>query len=510
MPGNGKGERGGVGALLATLRMVLGNPAVRGFLRQATKDEVCVYGDGEEVKGPILYHALASFAGEAVNCPLGARFLSGLIKSLLKLGIKVLKGREEEARDALKDPAVRRGITLVLKGIALYGITVPQKMPAPFLIVWNFTNLCNFRCKHCYQTAGRALPDELSLEEKLEVVAQLDRAGVAAVALSGGEPTIHPHFLPVIREISRRGMYPAVATNGWVFADKEKLLEAKRAGLRYVEVSVDSANPRKHDEFRGVEGAWERAIKALQNAAELGISHALAMTVTRFNYEEVPEVIDLADELGLQRIVFFNFIPVGRGKEIVKYDLTPEQREEFLRTIYKEMGKHKGLQIVSTAPQYARVTLQLSGGEEVSPAHFYVGNDPIVKSLAEFIGGCGAGRIYAAIQPEGTVTPCVFMPIPVGNVRQKEFREIWETSEVMLKLRERAKHVWGYCANCPYLNVCGGCRARAYAYFRDPLGPDPGCVLNKKYWEQVQEELGILTPKKAPVVTKLSVPGRSA
>ncbi len=495
MVSNGNGERGGVGALLATLRMVLGNPAVRGFLRQATRNEVCVYGDGEEVKGPILYHALASFAGEAVNCPLGARFLSGLIKSLLKLGIKVLKGREEEARDALKDPAVRRGITLVLKGIALYGITVPQKMPAPFLIVWNFTNLCNFRCKHCYQTAGRPLPDELSLEEKLEVVAQLDKAGVAAVALSGGEPTIHPHFLPVIREISRRGMYPAVATNGWVFADKEKLLEAKRAGLRYVEVSVDSANPRKHDEFRGVEGAWERAIKALQNAAELGISHALAMTVTRFNYEEAPEVIDLADELGLQRIVFFNFIPVGRGKEIVKYDLTPEQREEFLRMIYKEMGKHKGLQIVSTAPQYARVTLQLSGGEEVSPAHFYVGNDPIVKSLAEFIGGCGAGRIYAAIQPEGTVTPCVFMPIPVGNVRQKEFREIWETSEVMLKLRERAKHVWGYCANCPYLNVCGGCRARAYAYFRDPLGPDPGCVLNKKYWEQIREELEILTPE---------------
>ncbi len=495
MPENGEGERGGVGALLATLRMVLGNPAVRGFLKQATKNEVCIYKDGEEVSGPILYHALASFAGEAVNCPLGARFLSGLIKSLLKLGIKVLKGREEEARDALKDPAVRRGITLVLKGIALYGITVPQKMPAPFLIVWNFTNLCNFRCKHCYQTAGRPLPDELSLEEKLEVVAQLDRAGVAAIALSGGEPTIHPHFLPVIREISRRGMYPAVATNGWVFADKEKLLEAKRAGLRYVEVSVDSANPRKHDEFRGVEGAWERAIKALQNAAELGISHALAMTVTRFNYEEVPEVIDLADELGLQRIVFFNFIPVGRGKEIVKYDLTPEQREEFLRMIYKEMGKHKGLQIVSTAPQYARVTLQLSGGEEVSPAHFYVGNDPIVKSLAEFIGGCGAGRIYAAIQPEGTVTPCVFMPIPVGNVRQREFREIWETSEVMLKLRERAKHVWGYCANCPYLNVCGGCRARAYAYFRDPLGPDPGCVLNKKYWEQIQEELEILTPE---------------
>ena len=499
--GEGKGERGGVGALLATLRLVLGNPAVRGFLRQATRNEVCVYGDGVEVDEPILYHALASFAGEAVNCPLGARFLTGLIKSLLKFGVKVLKGREEEAREALRDPSVRRGLTLVLKGIALYGITVPQKMPAPFLIVWNFTNLCNFRCRHCYQTAGKPLPDELSLEEKLEVVAQLDRAGVAAVALSGGEPTIHPHFLPVIKEISRRGMYPAVATNGWVFADKEKLLEAKRAGLRYVEVSVDSVNPRKHDEFRGVEGAWERAIKALQNAVELGISHALAMTVTKFNYEEVPEMIDLAEELGLQRIIFFNFIPVGRGVEMVKLDLTPEQREAFMRMIYKEMTKRKNLQIITTAPQYARVTLQLSGGEEVAPTHFYVGNDPIVKSLAEFIGGCGAGRIYSAIQPDGTVTPCVFMPIPVGNVRQKEFREIWDTSEVLLKLRERSKHLWGHCAQCPYQNVCGGCRARAYAYFRDPLGPDPGCVLNKDYWEQVREELEILAKPQAPKLT---------
>ncbi len=485
----GRGKRGGVGALLATLRLVLGNRAVRGFLRSATKEVACTYGDGQELKAAVIHHALASFAGEEVRCPLGARFLSGIITSLLKLGVKMLKGREEEAREALKDPAVRRGITLVLKGIAEYGITVPQKMPAPFLVVWNFTNMCNFRCKHCYQTAGKPLPNELSLEEKLEAVAQLDRAGVAAVALSGGEPTIHPHFIPVVREISRRGMYPAVATNGWVFADKRRLKEAKEAGLRYVEVSVDSAKPEKHDAFRGVKGAWERAIKALQNAAELGMSHALAMTVTKYNYEEIPDIIDLADRLGLQRIVFFNFIPVGRGIDLVELDPSPEEREEFMRAIYKEMSKRKRIQILTTAPAYARVTLQLSGGEEVSPAHFYVGKDPIVRSLAEFIGGCGAGRIYCALQPDGTVTPCVFMPIPVGNIREREFREIWDTSEVMLKLRERSKYLWGYCGQCPYQNVCGGCRARAYAYFNDPLGPDPGCILNRKYWEEVQKEI---------------------
>ncbi len=434
-----------------------------------------------------IYYALSMLAGEQVSCPITARFASYLVDTLIRIGVRALGGREEDLIEALKDPALRRGIELVMKGLGLYGVTVPQKMPAPFLIVWNFTNMCNLRCKHCYQRADKPLPDELSLEEKLMLVDQLDKAGVAAIALSGGEPTIHPDFYRIVSEISSRGMYAAVATNGWVFADIRNLVKAKKAGLRYVEVSIDSADPKKHDWFRGVPGSWERAVKALKNAVKLGISNALAVTLTKVNVDEVDDILDLAEEIGVQRVVFFNFVPVGRGKDNIWLDLDPLEREEVLRKLFKEMKYRKGLQIISTAPQYGRVSMQLSGGKEVAPTHFYVGDDPIVKAVAEFVGGCGAGRIYAAIQPNGDVTPCVFMPITVGNIREKPFWDIWTNTPLFNLLRDRDK-LKGFCKKCPYRNVCGGCRARAYGYYNDPMAPDPGCIYNLKYWNKLLQQ----------------------
>ena len=480
-------KRGGLGSYLAAIRIMFNNPVTRSLLRLATRRVKCVHPDRGEVDAILLYHALTRFSGQEIyECPVTARFLSSLINKIVEIGVKALHGDLEEARRALADPALRRGISLVFEGLARYGVTVPQKMPAPFLIVWNFTNMCNLRCKHCYQRADHPLPDELSLEEKIRLVEDLDRAGVAAVALSGGEPTIHPHFYQIVYELSKRGIYAAVATNGWVFADIEKLEKAVKLGLRYVEVSVDSANPRKHDWFRGVPGAWQRAVKALENAVKLGVSHAMAVTITRANIDEVDDILDLAESIGVERVVFFNFVPVGRGEENMWLDLDPLEREKLLRHLYKEMNKRK-IQIVSTAPQYGRVALQLSGGKDIAPTHFYVGDDPIVRAVAEFVGGCGAGRIYAAIQPNGDVSPCVFLPIRVGNVREKSFREIWETAPLFKALRNR-ELLKGFCGKCPFKYICGGCRARAYAYYRDPLAPDPGCIYNIKEWQKLMEK----------------------
>ncbi len=479
---DGKGKSG-LGSLLAGVRFLFGNPITRSVLRSSIKEYECRYGDNTCMRKTLLYHVLSQLAGENVSCPITARFAASIMRATIRTGVWILRGDMDRVREALRDPAVRRGITLVFKGLALYGVTVPQKMPAPFLIVWNFTNMCNLRCMHCYQRADRPTPDELSLEEKLDVVDQLDRAGVAAVALSGGEPTIHPHFLRIVSELSSRGIYTAVATNGTRFANIDFLKKAVDAGLRYVEISLDSANPEKHDRFRGVKGAWKLAVKALENAVKLGVNHAMAVTITKLNIDEIDDLLDLAQSIGVKRVIFFNFVPVGRGEENAWLDLSPEEREEILRKMFKEY-KRRGIEIASTAPQYGRVALQLSGGEEVAPTHFYMGNDKIVKALAEFIGGCGAGRIYAAIEPNGDVTPCVFLPIKVGNLREKKFWDVWENAPLFKQLRNR-ELLKGFCGDCPYKYICGGCRARAYAYYGDPLAPDPGCILNKKEWERI-------------------------
>jgi len=465
-------RRGGFSALLAGLRLATKTPVTKALIKKLAEE---IESNGR--KTTVAFEALRLIAEHDANSCLTARFYSKILSLVFKAAIAYFHGKEEEVAEALKDSAVRRGLALVLEGLALYGVTVPQKLPAPFLIVWNFTNACNLRCKHCYQRAGLPLSTELTLQEKLNVIKQLDQTGVAAVAFSGGEPTIHPHFPAVLKAAADAGMYTALATNGLIFAERSFAEKLKKLGLRYVEVSVDSADPEKHDQFRGVKGAWEKAVRGLRNAVELGFSTAMATTVTRLNIDEVDDILGLAEEIGVQRVVFFNFIPVGRGEDMKNLDLMPEEREELLKKIYLENQKRR-LEIYSTAPQFARVSCILSNGREIAPTHFYVKGDPIISSLAEYIGGCGAGRIYAALQPNGDVTPCVFIPsIVVGNIAETPFKKIWSETEVFMTLRDRER-LKGICGACPYKYVCGGCRARALAYTGDILGPDPGCILN--------------------------------
>ncbi|MEM4890451.1 MAG: radical SAM protein [Nitrososphaerota archaeon] len=399
-------------------------------------------------------------------------------KLLFGAAMKFMHIRQEEFELGIRDPAIRRGLELVLRSLLRYGVTVPQKLAAPFLIVWNFTNACNLKCVHCYQSAGPTPgSDELTSKERVEVIRQIDEMGIPVVALSGGEPTIHPDFLRVVEEGARRGIYMAVATNGIKFADDEFARRAIEAGLRYVEVSLDSTEPGEHDGFRGVRGAWELAVKGIRNIVKYGegrVSIGIAATVTKLNKGRIEDMVRLGEELGVNRVVFFNFIPTGRGKEAVELDLSPEEREDVLRRIYRESAR-SSIQVVSTAPQLARVSWQMSRGEDVLPTHFTIPNSSTLRAVAEFIGGCGAGRIYMAIQPDGTVTPCVFMPIPVGNLRRDRLQDIWENSKTINDLKNKDL-LKGPCGSCEYRYVCGGCRARAYAYFGDYLAADPGCL----------------------------------
>jgi len=465
-------------------RIALGNRVSRAFLKRLVE------------KGPEGYRSRLGYILDmlvdnskkehaSLSCMMDYYFFKLFVGAMIKL----LHLSEEEFEAGIRDPSVRRGIELILRSLLTYGVTVPQKLCAPFLIVWNFTNACNLRCKHCYQNAGpKPLPNELTFEEKLNVLNQLDEMEIPSIAFSGGEPTIHPDFIPIVKEASRRGIYTAVATNGLAFASESFTDKALKAGLNYVEVSLDSTDPKVHDEFRGVKGAWELAVKGIKNVVKHGgASTGIAMTLTKLNKDQIGDMVRLAEELGVTRVIFFNFIPTGRGKENVALDLTPEEREEALRWIYRE-SRRSSVQVVSTAPQLARVSWQMSQGEDVLPTHFSIPRSQTLRSLAEFIGGCGAGRIYAAIQPDGKVTPCVFMPIIVGDLRKQTFKDIWENSEVMLKLRNKDL-IKPPCGECPYRYVCGGCRARAYSYHGDYLAPDPGCLRGLMVSRGMKEEV---------------------
>lgn len=437
----------------------------------------------------MLENAFLGYCGKDGHLSLGDKVRTLPLQALLELGRFTFGVSGEEFREYLAENTSRRGFVNVLGGMADYGVTRPQNLSAPFLVVWNYTNACNLRCKHCYQSAGKPTPDELTTDECLDIIDQFHDDYVVTIAFSGGEPLLREDFYDVARYATERQIYVSVATNGTQLT-KSNLNRLADSGVGYLQISLDAADPKVHDTFRGVPGCWAKTVQGIKNAVEDGRFYtSIATTITTDNYFQFRDVVELSKKLKVRRLLIYNFIPTGRGEEITKLDIPPEDREELMRQEFRELSR--GFEVMTTAPQFARVCMMESETGPISLAH--VGSVPgargRIRALAEYIGGCGAGRVYCALQPDGTVTPCVFMPIPVGNVRNEKFIDIWRKSPVMQKLRSR-DNLWGHCATCSYKRVCGGCRARAWAYFGDLNAPDVGCIFNKKHWDECREAQG--------------------
>jgi radical SAM protein with 4Fe4S-binding SPASM domain len=354
---------------------------------------------------------------------------------------------------------------------------------APFLVVWDFTHKCNLNCKHCYSNSGAVQEEELNTKEALNIVDQLTDAGVTALAFSGGEPLTRKDFFNVARHAVQRGLYVSVATNGTLLT-KENVRRLKETGIHYVEISIDGATAQTHDTFRGIPGAFEKALAGLRNCVDQDLCVCIASTATKSNLSEFPAIIDLAENVSAERFTYFNFIPTGRGKAHQDEDLTSDEREMLMRYLLNRMSKGCKTTILTTAPQLARVALQCqeeAGTGEVTMSMAHMQTAKVSRKavpLADFIGGCGAGRLYCSLSPQGDVHPCVFLPVNVGNLKMEKFREVWLNSELFKALRDR-NNLKGACGKCSYKYTCGGCRARANAYYEDMQASDPGCVLAK-------------------------------
>ncbi len=459
------------------LKSTIGNPATRKLLKGISW--YC-----EDCKKNRLEVALELWIDErkeaCFKCKAAEKFLSGILKT----GGKAFGISEDELKEKFSDPSWRKGLANVLRGIAKFGIEKPFVSGAPFLVVWDITYACNLKCKHCYATAGKPLPDELTTEESKETIDTLDKAGVPIIAFSGGEPLVRSDILELTRYAADKGIYVAMATNGTLITE-EKAKEMKKAGIQFVQISLDGKDAETHDSFRGVPGAFEKTMEGIKNCLKEGIFVNIATTATHYNYEEIPEIIDLCEKIGVNWFMAYNFVPTGRGKFIEKNDLTPEEREELLKMLYEKLKKSE-VNVLSTSPQFARVALEKEFGDRKTiPTHFYTLDlKGKLVDLAEFIGGCGCGRFYCAIRPNGDIDPCVFFPLTVGNIKRDDFEEIWEKNKVFTELRNK-DILNSNCGNCEYRYYCGGCRARAYGYFGDYLAPDPGCINNKEAYERL-------------------------
>jgi radical SAM protein with 4Fe4S-binding SPASM domain len=379
-----------------------------------------------------------------------------------------------------------RGFVATARSVAEFGLTLPQRFSVPLIVIWNFTNRCNLRCQHCYQDANqKAVDQELTTDEKLDVVDQLGDAYIPMLSIAGGEPTISKDLLPVLHRCRERGVHTSLATNGTTLTPPfcEKLAHAQ---CKYIEISLDSVDPEKHDRFRGEPGMWERTVQGMKNVvAQDGLRLGVAMCVHQGNYDEVENMIDFAVEMGASCFAHFNFIPVGRGLNMTANDLTPPQRERLMRILNETMQTGR-IGVMSTAPQLCRLSLAHAPVDGVtSCSHIGGGGGEKARVVAKYLGGCGAGRTYICIEPEGTITPCVYMPHRVlGNVRNRGIVDIFRHNEFYEVLNNREKRT-DHCEVCEFKYYCGGCRARADAYTGHVNTGDPGCVFNSKSWDEL-------------------------
>ncbi len=304
-----------------------------------------------------LETALDTYAGKKCSFCFSCGLYAGVIGFWIGFIQKALAVEKSRVSKLFADSYTRRAINSIVSGFAEFGFNRPIQVHAPFLVVWNFTYKCNLKCKHCYSDSGSISKMELSTEDAMKVVDQLADFGVTSLAFSGGEPLMRKDFFDVARHAVESGLYVSLATNGTLL-NEENVRKLKEIGVHYVEVSLDGANAKTHDFFRGKTGAFEQTLQGLKNCMDKNICTCVAITGTKNNLKEIPLVLEMAENMGIDRFTLFNFVPTGRGKDIVAADLSPQEREELLRFFTKKLSEDHKIAILSTTPQLARVALQ--------------------------------------------------------------------------------------------------------------------------------------------------------
>lgn len=346
------------------------------------------------------------------------------------------------------------------------------------VVVWNMTRRCNLKCVHCYaRSEDISYDNELTHEQSLAMIDDLADFGVPVLLFSGGEPLVHPRLVEYAQYAVSRGMRAVISTNGTLIT-REKAKQLKAIGLSYVGISLDGLEA-THDAFRGVTGSYQKVMQAIENCQHAGIKVGLRFTINKKNVADVPGIFDLLEKKNIPRACFYHLVYSGRGSDIAKEDLSHEETRQVLDLI---MDRTKDLHDRDLPKEILTVDNHADGPYVYQRL---LDEDPEraaeVLELLEMNEGNSSGRGIGCISWDGEVHPDQFWrEKSLGNIKEMPFSKIWTNNdnEFLMKMKEKKKHVKGRCADCRWLDICGGnFRARAESVAGDPWDSDPACFL---------------------------------
>ena len=368
------------------------------------------------------------------------------------------------------------------------------KQPAPLglkrnppgpVVIWNLIRRCNLACKHCYSiSADTDFPGELSTEEVYRVMDDLKGFRVPVLILSGGEPLMRHDIFDISRRAKEMGFYVGLSTNGTLISESN-IDRIAGIGYDYVGISIDGLRE-THDRFRRLEGAFDASMNAIRLCHARGIKVGMRFTMTQDNARELPELLKIMEDEGIDKFYLSHLNYAGRGNINRKDDVVLKTTRWAMDLLfdrcwdYLQRGLHKEFVTGNNDTDGVYLLFWVR-------KHFPDREAHLRAKLAQW-GGNSSGVNIANIDNLGQVHPDTFWwHYALGNVRERPFSQVWldVSDPLMAGLKASPRNIKGRCGACQYFDICGGnTRVRAHQLTGDPWAEDPACYLT-------DEEIGV-------------------
>jgi len=304
---------------------------------------------------------------------------------------------------------------------------------APLRMDLALTFKCPNNCIHCYAGGPHETP-ELNTSQWKEVIDRLSQIGVFIVTFTGGEPTLREDLPELLHYAQNRGMVTGLITNGRKLKDKEYVKNLEKAGLDFVQVTLESHKPQIHDLMTAVEGSWKETVVGIKNAVRSQIYVTTNTTLSKYNAPDFLRTIDYVKELGVAAFGCNSLIYSGKANAVSQEFALPIEELEPLLTKVRDKAQQLNLKFLWYTPtQYCRL-------------------DPVKLGLG--VKSCTAAMINMCVGPNGDVYPCQSYFESLGNILVDKWEQIWN-HPLAVKIRNR-EYVEPKCKDCPQLQVCGG------------------------------------------------------
>ncbi|MES9946276.1 MAG: heme d1 biosynthesis radical SAM protein NirJ [Candidatus Thiodiazotropha sp.] len=358
------------------------------------------------------------------------------------------------------------------------GSAQPAVKPTGPVVIWNLVRRCNLTCRHCYATsADKDFPGELDTAAVFEVMDDLKAFGVPVLILSGGEPLMRSDIFEISQRAKMMGFYVGLSSNGTLI-NAETIADIATVGYDYVGISIDGMRE-THDRFRRKQGAFDESIRGIRYCRDAGLKVGLRFTLTQENASELPDLLRLMDDEGVDKFYLSHLNYAGRGYknrgDDVHHRITREAMDLLFNTCWEDVQRGRKREFVTGNNDADGAYLLLWAAQHLPRHHARL------REMLSRWGGNSSGVNIANIDNEGRVHPdTMWWDYTLGNVKERRFSEIWQdTSEpLMAGLKQSERPLEGRCADCAFRPICGGnSRTRAWRLTGNPWSEDPGCYL---------------------------------